>query len=65
MALTFTIQGGMPPPPPSTTPLACWAFNGIDAHEGSLLSLMGGGFFGLPPPPLRKFLWAPMLYDSD
>ena len=65
MALTFTIQGGTPPPPP-TTPLACGVFNGIDANEGSLLSLMGGGgrLFWFPPP-LRKFLWAPMLYDSD
>ena len=34
MALTFAIQGGMPPPP--TTPLAGGAFNGIGAHEGSL-----------------------------
>ena len=52
MALTFTIQGGTPPP--STTPLACGAFNGIDANEGSLLSLMGGGrLFWFAPPPKK------------
>ena len=34
-------------PPPPTTPLAGGAFNGIGAHEGILLSLIGGGFFGL------------------
>ena len=47
MALTFTIQGGTPPPPYPTTPIADGAFNGIGAYKGSLLSLMGGGFFGL------------------
>ena len=50
-------------PPPPTTPLAGGVFNGISAHEGSLLSLMGEAF--LACPPLRKFLRTPMLYDSD
>ena len=48
MPLTFTIQGGSPPPP--TTPLAGGAFNGIGAHEGSLLSLTGEAFLDCPPP---------------
>ena len=52
MALTFTIQGGMPPPPP-TTSLAGVAFNGIGAHEGSLLSLIGEAFLACPPPPTK------------
>ena len=60
MALTFTIQGGTPPPPPSTTPLACGVFNGIDANEGSLLSLMGGGeAFLVCPPPYENFCGHP------
>ena len=39
------------PPPPLTTPLAGGTFNGIGAHEGSLLSLMGEAFLVCPPPP--------------
>ena len=58
MALTFTIQGGTTPPP-HTTPIAGGAFNGIGAHEGSLLSLMGEVFLACPPPPYENFCGHP------
>ena len=44
-------MGNAPPPP--TTPIAGGAFNGIGAHEGNLLSLMGEVFLACPPPPTK------------